>query len=210
MILQILQILFTKISKYQLRAAATLYSETADLRERSWSFKVFQSSATQVKIVSSSLSYLDSSYPIFFMILGEVNFFFSGLVTGPTYQPPVWHSNPNTPLLVQMAIKDALTQCGFFNNVISMLCNGFWEHWFKVCFLCPLVEAAYNNKCKLLEMRISWMNCCDYILHVPFQDDAGMLINTSWTTFFFASRWCMNIDVIYFERITYLHDVQSW
>ena len=39
--------------------------ETADLRERFWSFKVFQSSATQVNIISSLQSYLDSSYPNF-------------------------------------------------------------------------------------------------------------------------------------------------
>ena len=30
--------------------------------------------------------------------LGEVLFFFSGLTAGPTYQPPVRHSNPDTPL----------------------------------------------------------------------------------------------------------------
>jgi hypothetical protein len=34
----------------------------------------------------------------FCMIFGEVQFFFSGLTAGPTYQPPVRHSNPDTPL----------------------------------------------------------------------------------------------------------------
>jgi len=35
----------------------------------------------------------------FYMILGEVHFFFSGLAAGPTYHPPVRHSNPDTPLV---------------------------------------------------------------------------------------------------------------
>ena len=30
--------------------------------------------------------------------LGEVHFFFSGLPAGPTYRPPVRHSNPDAPL----------------------------------------------------------------------------------------------------------------
>ena len=36
------------------------------------------------------------TFPTFF--LGEVLFFFSGLEAGPTYRPPVRHSNPDTPL----------------------------------------------------------------------------------------------------------------
>ena len=36
------------------------------------------------------------TFPTFF--LGEVQFFFSGLEAGPTYRPPVRHSNPDTPL----------------------------------------------------------------------------------------------------------------
>ena len=31
--------------------------------------------------------------------VGEVLFFFSGLMAGPTYRPPARHSNPDTPLL---------------------------------------------------------------------------------------------------------------
>src|SRR5882757_6345592 len=32
------------------------------------------------------------------LVFGKVQFFFSGLMVGPTYQPPVRHSNPNAPL----------------------------------------------------------------------------------------------------------------
>ena len=42
---------------------------------------------------------LGTSPTSFYWILGEVQFFFSGLSAGPTYRPPVRHSNPDTPLL---------------------------------------------------------------------------------------------------------------
>ena len=35
---------------------------------------------------------------LFFLV--RSNFFFSGLTAGPTYQPQVRHSNPDTPLVV--------------------------------------------------------------------------------------------------------------
>ena len=35
---------------------------------------------------------------------GEGPFFFSGQMTGPTYQPSVQHSNPDTPLLRYISV----------------------------------------------------------------------------------------------------------
>ena len=82
--------------KYQLSV------KTADLREiliflrYNWGF---QSSLTPIKLILNCLCHSDCSYLIFAWFLVRSNFFFSGQTAGPTYQPPVWHSNPDTPLL---------------------------------------------------------------------------------------------------------------
>ena len=55
----------------------------------------------------SSLCHMDLQN----LLLGEVLFFFSGLMTGPTYRPLVRHSNADTPLLVLALVLIGFTQC---------------------------------------------------------------------------------------------------
>ena len=65
-------------------------------------YKLFRVLYIDIYTPTSSLCYmvLLETFPTYF--LGEVQFFFSGLMVGPTYRPPVRHSDPDTPLgLVQ-------------------------------------------------------------------------------------------------------------
>ena len=65
---------------------------------------------------------------------GEGPFFFSSLMAGPTYQPSVWHSNPNTPLIPAVTAITAAHQghvcC---HPAISIVANNELNNSFSFC-----------------------------------------------------------------------------
>ena len=51
---------------------------------------------------------------------GEGPFFFSGLTAGPTYQPSVRHSNPDTPLSEGESNQGTLYQANYYTTMLLL------------------------------------------------------------------------------------------
>ena len=55
------------------------------------------------------------------------HFLFSGLTAGPTYRPPVWHSNPDTPLLVKRSqLSRPIRKIRFFAWEVVLVTKRQW------------------------------------------------------------------------------------
>ena len=75
--------------------------------------------------------------------LGEVHFFFSGLPAGPTYWPPVRHSNPDTPLpCTAVGCRRCGEACKSFLRVVCLEARTLD----CICSTCPEVGVGVTGR----------------------------------------------------------------